>query len=307
MSHDVLVGHDGWLFLKGGSNNPLDHPEQRRFFDTGMVTRWCDLLSSRIDSLRGVQYLHLFAPNKETIYFRQAGLTEEAISRSPLAKLYTTSTPQQKSLLSTAAVNPTAYFRKIASQYPLYWKTDSHWSPTGCFAAYQLLCSRLGVPPVNDLLSRPFGSGDVVMDLGSKLFPPAKERVRFYEFSNNANRIHANAIVRLKEQRHLENDVGLHVGSNVIFRNLAAPDPRRVILFGDSFSEYRTGLLTGMLAETFREIHFVWSVCLDFDYISRHDPDIVLSDIVERFMPTVPHNSFDLDRYVENKVSQFKD
>jgi hypothetical protein len=60
-----------------------------------------------------------------------------------------------------------------------------------------------------------------------------------------------------------------------------------------------------MLAETFREVHFVWSVYLDLDYIAKHDPDIVLSEIVERFMPSVPNDSFDLDQYALKKVAEY--
>jgi hypothetical protein len=305
MTNDVVVGLGGWLFLRGGSNSPFDYLDGSKIFGEALVSRWCDLLRARVNKLGRAKYLHLFAPNKETIYSREACLTEESLTKSPLAVLMNSSEMQQDPLLRKCIIDPTNYFRRIALQHQLYWKTDSHWSPTGCFAAYQLVCSALNVQPVKDLLGRPFGSGDVAMDLGGKMTPPVKESVRFYNFATNAKRIYANSIVEVKEARKLENEAGLHVGSNVVFFNEAAPDPRKVILFGDSFSEYRTVLLTGMLAETFREVHFVWSVYLDLDYIAKHDPDIVLSEIVERFMPSVPNDSFDLDQYALKKVAEY--
>lgn len=305
MTNGVIIGQDGWLFLSGGSNSPSDYLEGRKVFGPELVSRWCDLLAERVRSVGPARYLHLFAPNKETIYSAEAGLTGESLSRSPLAVLMNSPILQRDPVVQQCIVNPVNYFRRISAQYPLYWKTDSHWSPTGCFAAYQLVCAALGTQPVKDLLGRPCRAGNVAMDLGGKLTPPVKESVKFYDFTTNARRIHANAVVELKEARKLENEGGLHVGSNVVFRNEAASDSRRVIIFGDSFSEYRTGLLTGMLAETFREVHFVWSVYMDMNYIAKYNPDIVLGEIVERFMPNVPNNSFDLDLYANKKVADY--
>ena len=65
-----------------------------------------------------------------------------------------------------------------------------------------------------------------------------------------------------------------------------------VLLFGDSFSEFRPHLLTAMLAETYRDLHFVWSASLDFDLIGHIRPQIVISEIAERLMATLPDDSF---------------
>lgn len=140
------------------------------------------------------------------------------------------------------------------------------------------------------------------MDLGARLSPPVKERARFYNKLKYAERIYANSLVAYKEKNGLENHVGLHVGSNVVFRNTNTTNNQKVIVFGDSFSDYRPALLTGLLADTFRELHFVWSTALDFDYICRVDPDIVITVIVERFMPIPPQDNFNLNLYVNKKL-----
>ena len=51
-------------------------------------------------------------------------------------------------------------------------------------------------------------------------------------------------------------------------------------------------LLTAMLAETYRDLHFVWSTNLDYDLIAQIRPQIVISEIAERFMGTVPTDEF---------------
>jgi hypothetical protein len=81
----------------------------------------------------------------------------------------------------------------------------------------------------------------------------------------------------------------------------------KVVLFGTSFSEYRTHLLTGMLAETVSELHFVWSTSIDFDYVEREKPDILIAEIAERFIPTCPSNNFSIEQCSADGLRQFKE
>jgi hypothetical protein len=114
----------------------------------------------------------------------------------------------------------------------------------------------------------------------------------------------SNAIVNYKEKHGLENDVGFHVGSNVVFVNREPnANDKVIVLFGDSFAEYRPHLLTGMLAETFRELHFVWSISIDWNYVKRVKPDIVVSEATERFMTTLPDDGFDVDDVTLRKLA----
>ena len=98
-----------------------------------------------------------------------------------------------------------------------------------------------------------------------------------------------NKTVRYNEQTGFRDGKPQFQGCYVHLRN-DSPDarPETVLLFGDSFSEFRPHLLTAMLAETYRELHFVWSASLDFDLIGRFRPQIVISEIAERFMATLP-------------------
>ena len=38
------------------------------------------------------------------------------------------------------------------------------------------------------------------------------------------------------------------------------------------------------------------------DYINKINPDLVITEIVERFMPIVPNDKFNLRGYVKNKL-----
>ena len=90
-------------------------------------------------------------------------------------------------------------------------------------------------------------------------------------------------------------DREIHVGAHVVYRNgSAGADPRRLVLFGDSCAHFDPFLLTGMLAESFSEVHFVWSASLDWAYIEQIRPDILLFELAERFLARVPKDDFDV-------------
>lgn len=303
---DVLIGKDGWLFLSGGSNSPLDYYLNKIEFNAQLIRGWCDLLESRREKLSGYKYIHLFVPNKETIYDHKIGGECVLVPGNPLGVLFRHLSQEQSELLADVAINPVSYFRKIRDDYQLYWKTDSHWSPAGCFAAYQLVCAKLGIKPRDDLLRRPFVEGALAMDLGSKLTDKREETVRFYNFCKDSFRAEENELVKFKEENNLENEPGLHVGSHVKFVNPSALYKQKVIIFGDSFSECRPSLLTGMLAETFYETHFIWSTALDYDFISEVSPDIIISEIAERFMPVVPRDDFHVRHFPGQRLREFK-
>ena len=306
---DVLVGTDGWLFLKKGSNSLISYYQEPNKFDTNLVNAWCNLLRNRYNLLKrgkGIEYFHLFVPNKLTVYPEYSGIELNHFKGHPVCVLMKSFAKEKKSsaALRECVINPLSFYQQKKKEYLLYWKTDTHWTFWGCYWAYALLCEKIGIPPNHDLMLRNFGEANLILDLGGKIVPPVKEKARFYHTIQDSKRIYANKLVKYKENNNLENDIGLHIGSHVIYENHKVPNARKVILFGDSFSEYRPHLLTGLLAETFKEVHFIWSTSIDFSYVWSQQPDIVITEIVERFMPQVPTDNFSLEQYVQDKLGR---
>jgi len=309
INDDVHVGKEGWLFLRTGTNNSLSYYLAPDLFTEEMINNWINLLRSRINYFQEneIAYAHLFAPNKLTIYpeFYRGDLP--FFTSSPLQKLFQKLVDLDLRSVLDHVVNPIEYFNNIKKDQQLYWKTDTHWTFWGVFGAYQLICKNLGYQTDMDLLKRDRKTTTLVMDTGGKLNPPVSEQATFFQPLVNAKRIYANPLEKYKEDRNYKNIFDYHVGSNVVFENPMAKIQQKVILFGDSFSESRPHLLTGALAETFREVHFVWSVNLDYGYIKDVQPDIVISENVERFMPRVPTDTFNLKDFVRNKLSKISD
>ena len=292
MSYDVLPGDDGWLFLVGGSNSPVQLYDRDGRLSDAVITRWRDLVLARARRCAelGIRYIHITIPEKLTIYDHK--LPEPAPvdwHLSPGARLRDMLAASGSDVL----LDLIAPFRRERDAQDLYFRTDSHWSPEGCFFAYLLLCERLGLTPDSTLLSRAFEEIDGKLDLGSKTNPVVVERVRFYDFALHARRVYANPIVKFLETPSLAPRV--HIGSHVRYRNDAPQAaPMKILIFGDSYSSPKTDALTGMLAETVRDVEFIWSSNLDWRYIAKSKPDVVVYDLVERFMTTLATDRLDL-------------
>ena len=295
---DVHVGRDGWLFLVGGTNRVL--AQYRR--GPGAWRHdwaWRRLIERR--ALRcwrlGTRYLHVVVPEKLTVYDdRLDGLAVDTRG-APARRVarWLRLSPARRALVDL--VEP---LRAARGGEPLYLRTDSHWTAAGAEVAARAICRHLGAPARDDLLGdRPGERAPEVTisgDLGSKLDPPACETLRPPVLPREAVRHAVNGLVAHYEAR--DRLPWLHTGALVVFRNESArADPRRIVLFGDSYAHFlwtlRTGMLTGLLAERFREVHFLWSPSIDWAYVRRVRPDVVIGEIAERFTAKLPGWAYD--------------
>lgn len=308
----IHVGQDGWLFLKTGTNDVLGQyarPEET----TELVWQWRSLIATRERRLRalGILYRHVVAPEKLMIYDHRLDGIAIRPEAAPAYRLLHGEPPGRSGPLGLYAawrrrrrwratcidlVTPMRAQRDAAD---LYCRTDTHWSFAGCYLAYAEICRALGAEPRADLRDRPAFETDHDGDLGSAFDPPRRARSRTVMIQQDAVRTYASPIVAARERAGLLHT--LHVGAHVVYGNAAATDPRRVVLFGDSFSHVMPYMLTILLAETFAELHFVWSTSLDWAYITGVRPDIVLTEVAERFMVQLPDDTFSVEAYARER------
>jgi hypothetical protein len=124
-----------------------------------------------------------------------------------------------------------------------------------------------------------------------------KEAARFFQVLQNAKRVYANNKIEYNESTGFSIGKPMFVGCYAAFKNSSAEaEQKKVVVFGDSYCEFRPHLLTGMLAETFIELHFIWSSNVDYSYIEDIQPDIVITEIAERFVKQIPTDTVDLRR-----------
>lgn len=292
----VHVGRDGWLFLVHGTNDVLAQ-YGREGFPRDLLARWRHLLEARRRLCRGhrARYFNVVVPEKLAVYDHKLDGLSVDVRMSPSARL-------RRALRWSGArwshVDLLRAFRAHRDRVPLYLKTDTHWSHAGCHLAYAVICRRLGVRSRAALADPSHReSGPVTGDLGLKFEPPRGEVAQGWRFPRAARRVHANGLLRhFEDQGHA---CWGGVGTQVVYRNDAADvDPRRLIVFGDSYAHQtwlpRVGALTVMLAETFREVHFIWATAIDWRYVEAVRPDVVLTEIAERFMIELPPLGVDI-------------
>lgn len=302
IKNGVIIGKDGWLFLAGGINNPLYYYNDPNFFADTTCKKWRDLLCNRKRQLANmnIEYLHLFVPDKIGVYSEYTSQTFSHFESHPISKLFT----YYSNDFSSFVINPIPYFNEVKQSHLLFYKTDTHWTFWGCYTAFNLLITQLKLDIPARLLEHSVVEIERLWDLGAKLDIKKTEISEAHYFVKTAKREYINSLVDYKEKHGLNNEAGLHIGSNVVFLNDSKDIiQKKVVIFGDSFCEYRPVFLTAMFAEIFAEVHFVWSTSIDYEYIARVQPDIVISEIAERFMNRVPDDTFVLSKYVDDKMA----
>ncbi|NEU14137.1 hypothetical protein G3T14_18665 [Methylobacterium sp. BTF04] len=288
----VHVGRDGWLFLIGGTNGVLT--QYRLTLGRWWRLRaWTKLVEARTAKARelGIRYLHTLVPEKLSVYDDRTDDLHFDPRRSPARDL------ARRLRDNPAFVDLLGPMRAGRDgPVPLYYRTDTHWNYDGCLLAYRVLLHACGAVPPADIGERIRFETTRIRDLGEKLPNPPEETASHAAIDRDAKRVYAGPLVTAYEDAGRAGD--LHVGAHVRYRNeTPGADPRTVILFGDSYAHFAPIMLTGLLAETFREVHFVWSSSIDWAYVASVKPDLLLFEMAERFLTRVPDDTFDVEAY----------
>lgn len=288
----AIVGSEGWLFLCGGTNANLDQYVGEVKMEPGWLEKWQGAIAHREKAARelGLATALLIVPDKLAVY--EEHYPEELRRAGPR--------PVER-LLDEAELPihyPLAELRAAAAAgEEVYMRTDTHLTFRGNQLLAASVMSPLGVespvyPGDLSLSAYPFSG-----DLGSKFDPAIVGIVREPD-SLGAARI-------VEDNRAEIAAVDGHIGTRRVFRNDAAPDPRVAVVFGDSFgfgaSKYQG--VSWFMAQTFREVHFVWiPFGWDTAYIRRAGAEVVLVQGAERFVARAPHTEVDANALAEETL-----
>jgi alginate O-acetyltransferase complex protein AlgJ len=273
-SKNVLVGKDGWLFTTDAQM--IDHYSGLLQFTPEDLHNWLILLETRRNWLakRGIAYVFVVTPDKETIYPEK--LPDWVTKVRPHTKL-----DQFVAYMREHSTVPVVDLRGVIldekRRNATYLATDTHWNYLGGFVAYQELvralakaCPALNLEPVPlsdfTITNVPAAGGDLAKLLGLSV--------------TESNSIHLSPKPGMpKFTTKLappENPKQPKFSDN--------PDAKgTLIIFQDSFA------LTwvNFLAYNFKQVTYLWQYELDPAWIEREKPDIVVSEMNERFLVSV--------------------
>lgn len=273
---EVIVGHSGHLFLVNGSNNLLDQYSDR---NEPVTIGWGNLLERRAHSLEeaGVQYLQLIIPEKQSVLPEFFPIEIDvptnvlkALSRSyESQKWYIDAFSSLRKLFSTGGCHP---FRKL----------DSHLSLFGAHALVDYMLARIDSSV--EVERPPLVSFSSSGDLGQKILEDGLLE-RFLVSADDWS-LAKNTPVLVKQRVPADGHIGV-----LLEWKLDRPLSRcSILIFGNSMFE-RGGSslsLTWWFARIFERVRFVWSPSVDYSMVKEFQPDVVICQTVERFLPTVP-------------------
>jgi hypothetical protein len=270
----AIAGSDGYLFISDG----LNRWERQYVGDVAIAPSWAEtwgkLFAARqAEAVRhGVTLVNIVAPEKQVIYpeARWRGPLPDAQKR-PLKHLL------EQIDADARLIYPEMALLAAKETSPAFHRHDSHWTTSGCAAAVAPLLEAVSANGRLADLPLAVERQRASLDLSAHFFDPGPEE----DFL---------LAVAPAEVRH--NDLGVmrepgrNTGANYRMHNSAAPDPRRVMVFGDSYA-FSQGL-AALLSVVFVDVLFLWSKDVMWDLVATRRPDVVVWEGAERFMTTVP-------------------
>jgi hypothetical protein len=278
----VMVGRDGWLFLRGDSNDSAGQHEGRVTFDEESRDELERLLLRRANAARdaGAIWLTSVVPDKEILYREQLPAASLPVSRRPVHEFL-----EIAARADASAVYLLDDLEAAKQAGDLYMRIDTHWNHRGAYVASLAICrelERLGltVAPVQkewiEWLAVPFEG-----DLGGKL-PRAQPGVNLQA-----------RLARSWSRRVYDNEVRNH--GRVMVHEQDRQQRPSCLVFGESFAE----TLLYFLKESFGRVVFAHTSMFIDELVELERPDVILSLPIERFLVRVPSDEDALARFAE--------
>lgn len=272
----VAVGKEDWLLFRGDLT--IQGFRRTLTFDEPTLEAWRAALVRRRDwfAARGIRYLVVFHPNKESIYPEVVPAALNRLRRASAKEMLLASL--EDSGVDVLDTTPAVIDLKSAGM-PVFLRTDTHWNGLGIYAGYRAIAEHLErwFPSVRPMTIESFHVGHSHAfggDLSRLLALP--------EVIVEADRID----VDLKAPRAKKVAPSMAAPPNTPPHSvpfaMETPDgssPRAVVL-GDSFM---LGIAP-LLAEHFSHMLYYGKHEMDPEVIERERPDVVVEAWVERFL-----------------------
>ena len=281
----AIVGKRDWLFIFEGSNRYVaqyTHTSRRERIQKAI--QWGRTIENRKRAVEktGAVFFQLILPNKLSVYSRRA---PQRIGKSM--------TPILRQLLRRSPEGlkcPLELFRKWARYGDIFRRNDSHLNFFGLFHLYQFVCDALSLQPDPTLFDMTMVQTVQTGDLGGKFDPNIRESLFAPDHTAFLERLNGRLVWKYDNSKTFR-ERGKHNGIQVVTECPSAKNPIRLLVFGNSFFDHPFSWgFSPFLSQSVREYHFIWSPCVDLSAVNEIQPDIVLAQTCERFLPKLPED-----------------
>ena len=269
----VIIGVDDWIFLNSSPFNTYAKSDNTLGDFTGKTLlndEDAKAFESKIEAQkkyfdeRGIRFLIMIPPNKMTVYpeFTPKGYRKLRTMRSRYEQ-----TEEAIRKADVPFINLKKLFEKEKGEYPLYYRTDTHWNDLGAYIAFRNLLNVLHAetPEIERIEIADSECGD---------------NYRMSGLSDACSDLHHRPVLSFKNgegQCVLQENAG-----HLICTNASAPYREHIVIGRDSFTEK----LIPYFSRLFKRTVFIWSGKVSdkemFDIIETEKPDIVLYNYAER-------------------------
>ena len=263
--HNLAIeGKDGFLFHR-------DHDALEQFTG-GIVFRdrqldvWRDALKAREAwcAANGSHFRMLIVPEKHIVYLKNLPSYFRISPDRPAMQLRGALT----GTLASKILYPVEALRAASSHSNTFYKGDTHWTSYGAFVAYRALVESLDPEIVLERAGETdltFRDQTLVGDIGVRFTPERVETASIADIETTydlvfTNRNFARGAIHVYENRRR--------------------DLPRCVLFRDSFAN----AMIPFLMRSFSRVVAVSSLSCHYDLLEQEKPDVVLFEIVERFV-----------------------
>lgn len=252
-SNEVLLGKDGWLFYKAtGDGTPLYDYMGINHFSEEELAKVYDNLVAIGDGInaRGMDVIFMTVPNKEQVYSEYMPDTVDKINDKSRLDELTEYIESKGGLIADryGYVDTSKVLRAYKDTYPLFYRTDTHWTECGSYLALMELRRAMDqrVTPIDEVVFTDKGGfvGDLAKISGSR-----------DEYSDVNPVIDASSI------------------------NDDSTKDQVMLIIGDSFGD----AMIHSAKHFYKEVY--WVRLKEYtDELDRYEPDVVVVECVERYL-----------------------
>ena len=270
-----IRGKEDWLFIDNDSNQVNAQISGKKALSLKKLRQWHLLLEMRNAWLKtkGVSYFFLVAPSKGCIYPEflppSVSISHERCINQIRQYLLERSSP-------IMPIYPIEELKLAKQKEAVYSMRDSHWNRYGAFVAYQALASQIAAKHKIRVLEE----SDVVFERYQISYSDLGAKIGIPEDSSISARV-----IKKFSKAVFHNKVRTR-GKILIFENKKYKYLPTAVIFRDSFSN----MMLGFLSESFSRLVAVWQPNIDYSIVLDENPDIVMSQQAERFIPRIPND-----------------
>lgn len=278
-TESLVVGKQGWLYF----GNPDAIAQYRGVAPLSdlQLARWRKVLLERRDWLaeRNIAFLFVLVPDKPLMYpkYMPDSLPRTGVEQ-PIDQL-------ARHLWETTDLEVLDLRRPLQigrRQERTYHRTDAHWNDWGAYVGYAAIVERLRemLPSMAGAKVIPAAHGSHVTH-GMGLASIVGLASVYHEERIDMKPVGARARPAPEHRAHYDERARRMVPIALGVENESLP---RAVMFRDSYAN----ALVPYLSENFRRILFVWERDVDPAVVEREKPDVVIQEVVGRFLGRRP-------------------